>query len=156
MKKLYNSEMNSTVLLFCWPERSAENILTHSLLTGQNSVPKKLKVANSKYFLDPRLPTKQTPLITTTSPGNYENPRELIRCRKVSIWKSTDRNLLWPCNFVRFPGPSGRDRNPCEVPFHWAISRPCFSNFRILKFWESKMALKFVFSSFKFWPSEKL
>ena len=40
----------------------------------------------------------------------------------------------------------GKDRNPCEVPFNWAIARPRFSNFYILKFVESKMAFKFLFS----------
>ena len=154
MKRLYNSEMNSTY--FCSAGlKEMQKTSLHIVFWLDRTQSLKSWKSLTKYFLDPRLPTKQTPLITTTSPGNYENPRELIRCRKVSIWKSTDRNLLWPCNFVRFPGPSGRDRNPCEVPFHWAISRPCFSNFRILKFLESKMALKFVFSSFKFWPSEK-
>ena len=40
----------------------------------------------------------------------------------------------------------GKDRNPCEVPFNWAIARPRFSNFCILKFLESKMTFKFLFS----------
>ena len=40
----------------------------------------------------------------------------------------------------------GKDRNPCEVPFNWAIARPRFSNFCILKFLECKMAFKFLFS----------
>ena len=38
--------------------------------------------------------------------------------------KSTVRNLL--CHFIRFPGPLREDRNPCEVPFNWAISRHAF------------------------------
>ena len=68
MKKLYNSEMNSTH--FCWPERNAEIHLSNKVLIERDSVPQMLKV--TKYLL----PQPQSSNLTHT-PYYIYVPREL-------------------------------------------------------------------------------
>ena len=46
------------------------------------------------YLLNPSLPTKDTPLITSTSPGNYENPPGINPMQKSVNQKSTVRHLI--------------------------------------------------------------
>ena len=83
------------------------------------------------YFLNPSLLTKHTPLITTASPGNYENPPRINPMQKSVNQKYTVRHLIVALQFYLIPRTVclGKDRNPCEVPFNWAISCPGFSKF---------------------------
>ena len=98
------------------------------------------------YFLNPSLPAKHTPLITTASPGNYENPPRINPMQKSVNQKYTVSHLILALQFYEIPRTLilGKGRNPCEVPFNWAISRPRFSKFCNLKLLESKMAFKFL------------
>ena len=99
------------------------------------------------YFLDPSLLVKHTPLITTASPGNYENPPRINQMQKNGNQKYTVRHLIVALRFYQIPRTLclGKDRNPCEVPFNWAISSPGFSKFGNLKLLESKMEFKFLY-----------
>ena len=116
MKKLYSSEMNSSTY-FCQPERSPEmHLSTKSPLNRTQSL--KGRKSLSMYFLNPSLPTKHTPLITSTSPGNYENPPRINPMQKSVNQKSTVRNLLQLCNFIRFPGPLAWGRTAIHVKCH--------------------------------------
>ena len=98
------------------------------------------------YFLNPSLPAKHTPLITTASPGNYENPPRINPMQKSVNQKYTVSHLIVALQFYEIPKTLilGKGRNPYEVPFNWAISRPRFSKFCNLKLLESKMAFKFL------------
>ena len=49
------------------------------------------------YFLDPSLLAKHTPLITTASPGNYENPPRINQMQKNGNQKYTVRH---DCGFA--------------------------------------------------------
>ena len=90
-KKLYNSEINSAYVR--WPERKEKYILARSVHWTELS-PSQAIVAYYMYFLNPSLRAKHTPLITTTSPGNYGNPPRINMIQKSVNQKSTVRNLL--------------------------------------------------------------
>ena len=85
--------------------------------------------------------------MTTASPGNYENPPRINQMQKNGNQKYTVRHLIVALQFYQIPRTLclGKDRNPCEVPFNWAISRPGFSKFGNLKLSEYKMAFKFLY-----------
>ena len=85
--------------------------------------------------------------MTTASPGNYENPPRINQMQKNGNQKYTVRHLIVALQFYQIPRTLclGKDRNPCEVPFNWAISRPGFSKFGNLKLLEYKMAFKFLY-----------
>ena len=91
MEKPHKSVLNSTY--FCWPERNGEiHLSTKSLFNRTQSL--KSWKSLTMYLLNPSLPTKDTPLITSTSPGNYENPPGINPMQKSVNQKSTVRHLI--------------------------------------------------------------
>ena len=60
------------------------------------------------YFLDPSLLAKHTPLITTASPGNYENPPRINQMQKSVNQKYTVRHLIVALQFYQIPFAWGR------------------------------------------------
>ena len=146
MKKLYISEINS--VYFYWPERNKNYILsTKCSLNRTQSLKSWQSLTIIFYFLNPSLLAKHTPLITTASPGNYENPPRINQMQKNGNQKYTVRHLIVALQFYQIPRTLwlGKERNPCEVLFNWAISRLGFSKFGNLKLLESKMAFKFLY-----------
>ena len=71
------------------------------------------------YFLNPSLLAKRTPLITTASPGNYENPPRINPMQNSVTQKYTVSHLIVVLQFYDIPRTLilGKDRNPCEVPY---------------------------------------
>ena len=55
------------------------------------------------YFLNPSLLAKHTPLMTTASPGNYENPPRINQMQKSVNQKYKVRHLIVALQFYQIP-----------------------------------------------------
>ena len=132
MERPYKSEMNSTY--FCWPERNGEiHLSTKSLLNRTQSL--KGWKSPTMYLLNPSLPTKDTPLITSTSPGNYENPPGINPMQKSTCQLKINSSSS-DCGFanIRFPGPLAWGRTAIHVKCHFISGPLRFHLFKLLYF----------------------